>query len=220
MFILKKRSFDFGFDLNLYEHFRDSEVLRKNLFKDIKNVIVINPKDVIPILILNSNPFINLIVVITELNNDIKLFLNDFKESIGTLVISNNLKKEYTEYNFNNEYILERNSNLYYLLTTILVDNSKKKINMLFPIKYTEEQILNNIDYYNTNPYIDGVVKFKRKTNKNIKTFTDIIEDIEEIEILLLKEEFRNKYKTLIKNKQYKEILKRSIKQGARYEVL
>jgi len=231
--------------------FLTSELLRQNNFSVFRNIISINLNSPTSILIKNSNPFIRLICIIDNNKSldylrqykydvDVLLLKSEEKE----------LEKItfFKEYEKNNFFSLEKfniNKWIYFIpkgisslsiprvikynndaellsgIKLVLVDNSyKSEFNLLLPIK-TDEANLKNIDAYNENKRIDGLIRFSCESITLIDNFESMLSYLT-IEELHLRENLYSIYKDKIfsiKNQNdLKSLLKLTLKDGVYYE--
>lgn len=201
---------DYGF---LKTIFNSSVIFRQNMLENINNLIVVDPVDLTAFALKASNPFVNLIIIITENFKHFEL-LNYINE-IGALVIVNN-----NEFNPDNIQCIEHCPSLkssVNVLKKLIVDFNKKEADLLLPAFGREDNIVEKIDQLNENS--DGVIFFHKEVTTGYQTFNEFIEaNTSSIKSIYLKESFFFKHKELILDGNISQLLKSTLYNGVRYE--
>jgi hypothetical protein len=232
---------------NRFNNFLNNNVLRGNKFKDFRNIVVFNPLNDAFVLIRQSNPNLKIICIVTS--HDSLVYLHQYIKYIDILIVDSvfditaftnvprilkyesifnlyEFSQQTEKYpslfiNTNNFKLIEKfDSTLIDTLKLALIDTSyKKDCDLLLPVLSSNANLA-NIDQYNEDTTVEGLVRYSVKFGK-IATFDDFIENIE-IEELYLRDHLYSVYKDLIlKNtnfNNFKPLLRKTLYDGVCYE--
>ena len=251
-YILEKDFREYGIYDNskIFNIFLRNKILRSNLFSEFRNIVVHNPSTETFVFFRNTNPFLKTICMVDSqeslnfLKNHVKSIdvliileyfdLSEFNSvpriiKIETDIVHFKVKKnKYGLKPFVNTYsqiIDSADKKFVNALKIALIDTSyKKDFNLFLPIVCHTDN-LPNIDEYNKDMTIQGLVKYRYKSKNKIKhnNFMAMIDNII-IEELYLRDNLYSLYKDLIllstyKN-NYKALLIRTLEDGVNYEAI
>jgi len=204
------------------EFFLHSVSLRSNKFNMFRSLVEVNPASIESILIKNTSSNIKFICVISNENS--LNFMRNYENFIDVLIVNKNLNYK----SFNNiPRIIEFSNKKSFLgaIKMALIDCSyKKDLNLLLPIVSSQDN-LDNIDSYNSQKHIHGLIRMTCKIS-DYQTFEELIKnDTTEIVDLHLRENLYSLYKDKIFNansdqKKLKNLLLYTLKDGVYYEAI
>jgi len=204
------------------EFFLNSVSLRLNKFNMFRSLIEVNPTSIESILIKNTSSNIKFICIISNENS--LNFMGAYKEFIDILIVSKNLNYQMFD---NVSRIIEFSNKNSFLgaVEMALIDCSyKKDLNLLLPVVSSQDN-LSNIDSYNSQKHIHGLIRMSCK-NSDYRTFEELIKnDTTKIVDLHLRENLYSLYKDKIFNansdqKKLKNLLLHTLKDGVYYEAI
>ncbi|QFT54606.1 hypothetical protein [Microbulbifer sp. THAF38] len=195
--------------------------LQESFYCSYQNLVVVNPKGYIPWMYWQVNQDSNIVLVLTE-KQDEEVF-RDYLDIASVVIDCNSVinsvdrKNSYT-------YVQGSLESLRHLLVNVILDLSEKQKNILMPA-YRGLEYIPNIELLNSKG-IGGVLCLTESFSP-IKgaTFVEMLEcNKEKIKYILLREELHLRYKDLIWRSEEEgeplELLLKSLKDGVKYEVI
>lgn len=204
-------------DFQLY--FEDN-TFRENPFGEFRNIFVFDPNNVFPILVRMSSPEARLIVILSE-NTENKTidFVTQYYEYIDVLIYHETLVQYIEKLLLRRRIRFTSDVSLEKIIKSIIIENSKKEKNLLFPIMGVHDEV-QNIDALNESD-ADFVIFMNKSYNTHVATSQNLTLALtKNIHSMLVKEESYFRYKTLIDTQNIEELLKYSLIDGARYEII
>lgn len=195
----------------------ENSFFRQNPVEMFQNIFVYNPFDLFSFSLRMTAPGARLIVIIDEKFNDFKL-LNKYKERIDVCLYHESHKDALSN-GFRRSIMFLDDLSLEKIVKQIIIDNSVKHDNLLFPI-FGVDAPIDGIEKYN-NSNTGVLIGVKNIKKSGFDTFDEYLKDLHQNATkLLVKEDVYNRYKTLLDEENYLEFYKKSVIDGVKYEFI
>lgn len=199
-----------------FQIFFENPAFRQNNFEAFRNLFIFDPTNTFPFMLRMTSFESRLIVILSEGTTSVE-FVQKYMDYIDVLIFHESVELDPTLV-YRRQIRYTTANSLEKIIKAVIIENSLKEKNMLFPVLGIHDKI-ENIDELNEGDA--DVVVVLNKYISATSTFDDFISmTAENMGSMLIREESYYRYKTLVDSKNIKALLKFSLTDGARYEIV
>lgn len=199
-----------------FQIFFENAAFRQNNFESFRNLFVFDPTNTFPFMLRMTSFESRLIVMLSEGSTSVE-FVQKYMDYIDVLIFHESVELDPTLV-YRRQIRYTTANSLEKIIKAVIIENSLKEKNMLFPVFGIHDKI-ENIDALNESD-VDVVVVLNKHISAT-STFDDFVSMMaENMGSMLIREESYYRYKTLVDSKNIKALLKFSLIDGAHYEII